>query len=116
MKVRPDPRMGFRALVVRQPYAAEIASGEKPVEYRDWITHYRGDLLITAAARREPGHPGPYACAVCVVRLDDVVQTREGPEWLLSDPRPVEPVPVSGKLKLWPVSDELMRALGLELG
>lgn len=113
MLVKPDPRMGLRALTVRQPYASEIASGDKVIEYRDWSTHYRGDLVITVAQKREPGHPGPYSVTLCLVELVDVRLTREGPEWLLANARALPQVAVKGALKLWPVSAELAAQLGL---
>lgn len=114
MIIHPDPRLGLRCLTVRQPWASEILSGDKTVEYRDWTTHYRGDLLITVAGKRVPGHPGPYGVALCIVRLVDVVVTRDGPEWMLADPRAVPVVGVLGKLKLWAPSAELVAQLGLE--
>lgn len=113
MIIRPDPKLGFRALVVRQPYASEILHGDKLVEYRSYVTHYRGDLLITAAARREPGHPGPYAVTLCVVELVSVTMTREGPEWNLRNPRAVAQLPVKGALGLFRVPEDLRTRLGL---
>lgn len=44
----PSPA-DLRALTVRQPWAACIASGAKTVENRTWPTKYRGPLLIHAA-------------------------------------------------------------------
>jgi hypothetical protein len=40
-----------RALTIRQPWAELIIRGRKPFELRSWSTHYRGPLLIQAAAR-----------------------------------------------------------------
>lgn len=39
----------YRAISVRQPYAAFIISGIKPVENRDYCWAYRGPLLIHAS-------------------------------------------------------------------
>jgi hypothetical protein len=44
----------IRALTVRQPWAAAIATGAKTVENRTWSTTYRGTLAIHAAARPDP--------------------------------------------------------------
>ena len=41
---------GIRALTVRQPWAALIASGDKRWETRPMRTHYRGLLVIHAGA------------------------------------------------------------------
>lgn len=38
----------MKALSVKQPWAALIASGEKPYEVRTWRTDYRGPLVICA--------------------------------------------------------------------
>lgn len=114
MIIHPDPKMGLRALTIRQPYASDILGGLKTVEYRDWSTHYRGDFLVTVAQKREWGHAGPYACTLCVVRLTDVRRGRHGYEWLLAEPRAVENVPVKGALKLWKVTDALRDQLGLQ--
>jgi hypothetical protein len=113
MLITPDARMGLRALTVRQPYAAEIATGHKVEEYRSWPTHYRGDLLITVASAKVRGHPGPYGVTGCIVRLVDVGGQGDDYTWYLEDPRPVAQVAVKGALKLWPVSDDLRAALGL---
>lgn len=43
----------LRALTVRQPWAACIASGRKLVENRTWPTKYRGPLAIHAASTRD---------------------------------------------------------------
>jgi len=39
----------MKALSVRQPWAWLIAHGLKPVENREWETHYRGPVLIHAS-------------------------------------------------------------------
>lgn len=114
MIIRPDARYGLRALTVRQPYASEILSGEKAIEYRDWSTHYRGDLLITAASARIRGHRGPYGVTLCVVELYDIVDHGDGPEWLLRNPRAVEQIAIKGALKLWAPGRDVQDALGLE--
>jgi hypothetical protein len=115
MIIRPDPRYGLRALVVRQPYASEILSGEKDIEYRDWTTHYRGDLLITVASARIKGHPGPYGVTMCIVDLYAVDDHGSGPEWMLRKPRAVPQLAIKGALKLWAPGRDVVEALGLEV-
>jgi len=41
--------MSFHALSIRQPWAALIMRGIKPIENRSWRVKYRGDLLIHAS-------------------------------------------------------------------
>lgn len=100
----------MKALTVKQPYAAYIADGHKTIEYRSWKTDYRGPLLITAsgtpAKYRETLDDGsiitlPTGCAVCIVDLVDITGTSGDYEWHLQNPRPVEAVPVKGKLNIW---------------
>lgn len=46
-----EPRTAdIRALTIRQPWAACIATGEKTVENRTWQTKHRGPLAIHSAA------------------------------------------------------------------
>jgi hypothetical protein len=94
-----------KALVVHSPWAQEIASGEKEIEYRSWPTKYRGWLAIVAA--RRPESRADAGRAVCLVRLVDCVQIDEKDfEWHLADPTPiVERVEIPGRLGLFDVSD-----------
>ncbi|PXY31113.1 ASCH domain-containing protein [Prauserella muralis] len=45
---------GRRALSIRQPWAALILAGHKPVENRTWGTRWRGVLLLHAGQRPDP--------------------------------------------------------------
>jgi hypothetical protein len=88
-----------KALVVREPWASQIAEGTKVTEFRSWSTRYRGPLLIVMAKRRESCWPG---CAVCVVDLVDCRQ--RGPRdfsWHLDHLRVIEPTPIAGRLGLF---------------
>jgi ASCH domain-containing protein len=113
MDVQSDPRFGFRALTVKQPWASEIASGTKRIEYRSWATDYRGDLLITASS--SPRSQGPAGCAICIVRLVDVREGDDEMEWYLAAPRAVRNVPTLGKLQLWKPDAALLGKLGLRV-
>lgn len=44
-----EPRRPYMALSVRQPWAYLIMMGQKTIELRNWLTSYRGLLLIHAA-------------------------------------------------------------------
>lgn len=113
----------MRAITIRQPYAAWIADGHKSIEVRTWRTSYRGPLLVTASARPADIEAEldngctvllPAGVACCVVDLGDITPfTRHHEEaaccdwdtnlyaWHLTQPRPVVPTPVRGKLGLW---------------
>lgn len=74
----------MRALVVQQPYAELIASGEKILENRGWSTRHRGPLAIVA------GRGNKYLTAaelagyvtgrvVCVVDVIDCIPLADLP-------------------------------------
>ena len=108
---QPGPRT-MKAISVHQPWASQIASGEKRVEFRSWATKYKGPLLICAT--QKPYEDYPVGVAVCIVRL---VYCRpatrrelggDDPEgvisWVLRDPQPLPvPLPVKGKQRMYEV-------------
>lgn len=65
----------MRALSVKQPWAMQIALGQKIIELRSWATDYRGDLLICASAAQDRAfYPldeadFPLGYALCVVSV-----------------------------------------------
>lgn len=122
----------MKALSVRQPYASQIIRGEKQIEYRTWRTNYRGPLAIHAAKTQCPaGYPS--GCIIGIVNLietatvdmdrglvmvaDDSDLTDEQiaaiPDvfyddcynWILTDPREIDPIPMTGKLGLFEIPD-----------
>ena len=98
-----------KAIVIRSPYAQQIAAGTKRVEYRTWRTLYRGWLAIVAARRRESGNDAGRA--VCLVRLVDCVEVgHKDFKWKLADPRPLSrrsPWEIPGRLGLFDVTGQL---------
>lgn len=118
----------MKALVVRQPWASLIASGEKTIEVRSWRTDYRGPLLICAAKahsgawvreitvpRPLPILDGPRGVMICVVDLVDIkrgsivhrwdagIDPTGQFAWVLANPRPVKQLPIVGRLGLFDV-------------
>lgn len=106
----------MKALSVEPYFAMKILAGLKTVECRTWKTDYRGLIAVCSTAYKAhrciPGH------ALCVANIIDVVPfTKEHLEaaymyedempqkksyaWILSDVRPIKPVPVKGALSLW---------------
>ena len=87
----------------------EIFMGDKTIEYRSWQTDYRGDLLICAGSKKEPGFVNGYA--YLVVSLLDIRpedgwdDDHRGYEWMLGAPRLIHPIPVRGRLFLFDVDD-----------
>lgn len=64
------------AVFLRQPFAGDLAGGNKCVEIRKQPTSYRGDVLICSTPKHE--YPGMRAgCCVGVAELYDVVPVEE---------------------------------------
>jgi ASCH domain len=110
----------MRALTIRQPWASLMVAGEKDVENRGWTTRYRGALAIHAGQRLDedlkPWQRSivqriddlPRGAIIGIVDLVDVVRDSRSQwaepgsyHWLLTNPRPIEPVPMRGRLGLW---------------
>ncbi|WGZ92511.1 MAG: ASCH domain-containing protein [Candidatus Thiothrix putei] len=115
----------MKCLMVRQPWASQIADGSKTVEIRSWHYAHRGDLLIGASKnmagqRMRDGTLYPSGMAVAHVKLVDCVpfnaklhgkaagcdrNTAQDCEdsgdwaWILADARAIEPFPVKGQVK-----------------
>jgi hypothetical protein len=70
----------MKALSIRQPYAWAIVAGYKDVENRDWLTHFRGRVLIHAGKRQEVGDVDGVIRSVAVQtrRTDAEVATEYG--------------------------------------
>jgi hypothetical protein len=56
--------MMLPALSVKQPWASLIHSGRKWIETREWVTRYRGPLVICSS--KLPVGQGPTGVALCV--------------------------------------------------
>jgi hypothetical protein len=110
----------MRALTIRQPWASLIVRGDKDVENRSWTTRYRGVFAIHAGQRFDrdvqPWQHSivatidafPRGAIVGVVDLMDVVRDSSSRwaepacfHWVLANPRPIEPIPMRGRLGLW---------------
>ena len=124
----------MKGLTVRQPWASLIAMGYKTIEARTWTTDYRGPLLIisskTGLAEFEGFKlPRGYALATC--NLVDVHRFTEDDlepaymekmpskphyAWVLEDITELEPVTMTGKLKLFDVPEMELTALDAKHG
>jgi hypothetical protein len=116
----------MKALSVRPEYTFDIFVGEQTFEERTWKTDHRGDLLICASSKKEPGYVNGYA--YFVIPLLDIRPSEESwfdesgkpvtmYEWVLGKPRAIEPIPVKGKLHLYDVDDALIHYVdGGDLG
>ena len=51
----------MKALSIYPEPVMEIFLGYKTIEYRTWQTDYRGDLLICAGSKKQPGYVNGYA-------------------------------------------------------
>lgn len=127
---QPRPKV----LTVRQPWASFIVSGHKTIENRTWITNYRGSLYIHAGSRM---HETPIAeiesrhkieidrdalhfgALVGRVQLVDIVTKSDDPffigpyGWVLENPEPLDPIPMSGAMGLFDLPADIMRRYGL---
>lgn len=95
----------MRVLTVHQPWAAQLVTGAKAVEWRPWATAHRGRLAIHAAAAGAPEGDGLAAVRGAVigeVRLL-AVEWRDGAwAWVVADPIVYDrPIIARGRLGLW---------------
>lgn len=82
----------MKAITIIQPYAELIARGDKRVENRTWVTHYRGPLAIHAGVARSyqgcdvraiaethgvDASELVFGCVVAVAELVDCVKMAE---------------------------------------
>lgn len=102
----------MKAISIKQPYANQIASGQKTIEVRSWPTRHRGDILICVSARP---NIEPCGVALCVANLIDCRPMTKADEkaalsklpaegawaWVLTDIRPVQSFPVRGRLGIY---------------
>jgi hypothetical protein len=105
----------MKALSIHQPYANQIMTGEKGVEYRSWATKYRGDLLICSTKNPKVLD---LLCgyALCVVELFAIGYAEKSNNdkrnwWCFANIRKIKPFPVKGQQRLFNVDDELIEYL-----
>jgi hypothetical protein len=92
----------MKALSIRSPYAGQILSDEKKVEYRTWTTNYRGDLLVCCSQSPKSGYSGKAVCIVELYKIDEDPKYDEY-RWHLRNVRPVKPFAVKGRLGIFEV-------------
>lgn len=102
----------MKAISIRQPYASQIANGQKTIEVRSWPTRHRGDILICASASPKIE---PHGVALCIANLIDCRPMTQADEksalsklppegawaWVLADIRLIESFPVRGRLGIY---------------
>ena len=103
--------MTMKALSVRQPWAAKLIAGSKSVEWRSWPTTYRGTLAIHASNKVSGrvchrGAESVRGAIIGTVELVDVQRRGTRWAWIVDSPRRLaEPVPMTGRLGLFDVSE-----------
>ena len=90
----------MKALSVKSPWAEQIRSGKKKIEYRSWRTSYRGPLLICCSKFPDSKFSG---LAICIVDLVDIKFDGRLYNWIIINPKPIKPFPVRGQLSLFEV-------------
>jgi ASCH domain len=108
------------ALTVRQPWAAQLVTGRKIIEWRSWPTRYRGPLLIHAGRRRDgpDTHPiglvtGAIIGQVTLVRCEYLGALGEA-DWAWHMIEPIVfrlPIPLSGRQGLFEVDTRRLTQL-----
>jgi hypothetical protein len=107
-----------RALSIRSPYAEQIVAGAKGIENRSW----RPPAGIGRIAVHRCGKGGMIIGTVEVVEVVDQAEAmRRYPDqapyitgpwcWVLANPTPCAPIPISGRLGLWQVLGEIEMVL-----
>jgi hypothetical protein len=113
----------IKALTICQPYADQIAKGEKIIENRTWATSYRGPLAIHAGKSRawmdeedlEERPDMAFGAVVAIAELRDCIRIEDLPLeyrdrsdangpwcWILRNSIPLNPpVTVNGAQGLW---------------
>lgn len=129
----------MKALTIHQPWAWAIAQGYKTIENRNWVTSYRGPLLIHAGRSRKSIESGrrflgrlgiempdadqlAFGAIMAITRLKHCLELEavienpfaEGPIcWVLEDVHAIEPLPWPGEQGLFNVADEAVKKLRL---
>lgn len=114
----------MKGIAVRQPFAWLIVNGHKEIEYRSWLTKFRGLVLVHASLKlhadaahivwdcEQAGIPLPKAVhtggIVGVVNVIDCQPVAQGGYgFLLADARPLKFYPFKGKLGFFETGLEL---------
>ncbi len=122
----------MKALSVRNPWAALIASGEKTIELRTWRTSFRGEFVLVSSAckpeKKDVSHTQahtlemPRGVTMAVCELVDVreAEPRDAKAscanprdvhfaWVVRVVRLLEHVPVKGSLGFWKIDESNIR-------
>ena len=125
MTTTPD-----KVITIHQPFASLIVAGIKDIENRTWTTNFSGTLLIHAGKTTEQTEWNemfdalPTGAILGSVDVVDVVRdsTSEWAEadsfhWVLANAIEFDsPIPATGKLGLWNVTDpETLDAISREI-
>ena len=104
----------MKALSVRGDYVLDMIAGKKKIEYRTWSTKYRGDLLMCSTAKKIPGAAPGYA--LCIVNLYNIEYSELDDlyYWHIKDVRVIKPIQIKGQLKIFNVSDKLIKPISKE--
>lgn len=110
----------IKAISIKNPYAWQIVTGQKRIEYRTWKTPWRGTLAIISSKRPDtgcnnpPAYPGGHILGI--VTLAAIQGTPGDYEWLLTHPHPLPaPIPFTGRLGLYPLPADILQALRSQL-
>ena len=115
----------MKALSIKQPWAAAIIYGGKDIENRTWNTKLRGTFAVHAGAGCDTKAPQyvwdifdkhfsdkeAYGGIIGTVDLVDVVTESDSMWWIgpkgfiLTNPRPVDFIPMKGRLGFFEIKE-----------
>jgi hypothetical protein len=89
----------MKALSIESEYVTLIIEGEKTNEYRSWITHHRGKILLHC--KSIPGWSHGFIMGVA--EIVDCKEIDQGYAFVLENPREVLPIKLRGMQKIFNV-------------
>ncbi len=102
----------MKALSIKNPYAFNIVSGDKTIEYRTWVPKETKEFLLVSSSSPSPydfgiGLPHGYAMAIIKITSVSEHKNKDGNyEWHVEPQCPVNPIKVKGKLHFYDVADD----------
>lgn len=103
------------ALSIKNPYAYQILTGDKKIEYRTWPAKNVNQFLLVSSGTPSSSDFGlglPNGYALAIVKITSVSENKDIDgyyHWHISPVVPVEPFKVKGKLHFYDVDDQLVK-------
>lgn len=104
----------LKALSIKNPYAFDILTGEKQIEYRTWLPGTVHEFLLVSSGTPSAtdfglGIANGYAMGIVTITNVSDHPNRDGNYgWHVQPTMPIIPFPVKGKLHFYDVPDHLI--------